>query len=236
MRIDEIRPGLWRWTTFHTEWRQDVGSVAYEGDDALVLIDPLLEADDALDDLLGRVGKQPVVLVTVFWHTRSADLVARRHGARVLAPAGGKAAVRRRAPTMEAFRPGDPLPGGVEAFPTARASEVVYWALRAPRPRAGRRPARRGRRRRPDVPAELAPREQDPRPTWRRRCARCSTCGSRASSSRTGSPCFAAGTPRSGARSANAPASPGTLDLGGPPKEGARGETMGSPRQAPSAA
>jgi glyoxylase-like metal-dependent hydrolase (beta-lactamase superfamily II) len=127
VRIHEIRPGLWRWTTFHTEWRKDVGSVAYEGDDALVLIDPLLEADDALDDLLGRVGKQPVVLVTVFWHTRSADVVARRHGARVLAPAGGKAAVRRRAPTMEAFSPGDPLPGGVEAFPTARASEVVYW-------------------------------------------------------------------------------------------------------------
>jgi glyoxylase-like metal-dependent hydrolase (beta-lactamase superfamily II) len=125
--VDEIRPGLWRWTTFHTEWRQHVGSVAYEGDDTLVLIDPLLEADDALDDLVGRVGKQPVVLVTVFWHTRSADDLARRHGARVLAPAAGKAAVRRRAPTVEAFRPGHPLPGGVEAFPTARASEVVYW-------------------------------------------------------------------------------------------------------------
>jgi glyoxylase-like metal-dependent hydrolase (beta-lactamase superfamily II) len=130
VRIREIRPGLWRWTTFHTEWRQDVGSVAYEGDDALVLIDPLLEADDALDDLVERAGKQPVVLVTVFWHTRSADVLARRHGARVLAAAGGRAAVRRRAPTMDAFAPGDPLPGGVEAFPTARASEVVYWVPR----------------------------------------------------------------------------------------------------------
>ena len=28
---------------------------------------------------------------------------------------------------MEPFRPGDPLPGGVVAFPTARANEVVYW-------------------------------------------------------------------------------------------------------------
>jgi glyoxylase-like metal-dependent hydrolase (beta-lactamase superfamily II) len=127
VRIYEIRPGLWRWTTFHPEWRQDVGSVAYVGDDALVLIDPLLESDDALDDLVGQVGKPVIVLVTVFWHTRSADVVARRHDASVLGPAGGKAAVRRRAPTMEAFRPGDPLPGGVEAFATARASEVVYW-------------------------------------------------------------------------------------------------------------
>ena len=35
--------------------------------------------------------------------------------------------MRRRAPTTEAFRPGDPLPGGVEALPTARSSETVYW-------------------------------------------------------------------------------------------------------------
>jgi glyoxylase-like metal-dependent hydrolase (beta-lactamase superfamily II) len=127
MELRELRPGLWRWVTFHPEWKQDVGSVAYEGSDDLVLIDSLLESDDALDELVERVAKPLVALVTVFWHTRSADLVARRHRARVLAPAGGKAAVRRRAPTMEAFRPGDPLPAGVQALPTARASEVVYW-------------------------------------------------------------------------------------------------------------
>ena len=92
-----------------------------------MLIDPLLDSDDALAELVARVGKPVTVLVTVYWHTRSADLVARRHGARVLAPSGGKAAVRRRAPTMEPFRLGEPLPAGVEAFATARSSEVVYW-------------------------------------------------------------------------------------------------------------
>ena len=127
MELREIRAGLWRWTAFHTEWREDVGSVAYEADNSLVLIDPLLDRDDALDGLVRRVGKPVVVLVTVFWHTRSADIVARRHGARVLAASGGQAAVRRRAPTLEPFRLGDPLPGGVEAFGTARANEVVYW-------------------------------------------------------------------------------------------------------------
>ena len=127
MRLDELRPGLRRWTTHHPEWRQDVGSVAYEGPDELVLIDPLLVADDALDSLVARVAKPVSVLVTIFWHTRSAAAIAGRHGARVLGPSGGKAAVRRRAPTMEAFRPGDPLPGGVEAVATARSSEVVYW-------------------------------------------------------------------------------------------------------------
>ena len=92
-----------------------------------MLIDPLLTTDDSLDSLVARVGKPVSVLVTIFWHTRSADVVAARHGARVLAPSGGKAAVTRRAPTTEAFRPGDPLPGGVEAIATARSSEVVYW-------------------------------------------------------------------------------------------------------------
>jgi glyoxylase-like metal-dependent hydrolase (beta-lactamase superfamily II) len=127
MRLDEIRPGLWRWTAHHPEWKQDVGSVAVEGADDLVLIDPLLDRPDGLDALVRRVGKPVTVLVTIFWHTRSADVVADRHGARVLAPSGGRAAVKRRAPTTEPFRPGDPLPGGVEAFATARSSEAVYW-------------------------------------------------------------------------------------------------------------
>lgn len=127
MELRELRPGLWRWTTFHPEWKEDVGSVAFDGPDALVLVDPLLADDDALDGLVTRIGKPVAVLVTVFWHARSADVLARRHRARVLAPAAGKAAVRRRAPTTEPFRPGEALPGGVEAIPTARGNEVVYW-------------------------------------------------------------------------------------------------------------
>ena len=127
MELRELRPGLWRWTAFHPEWKADVGSVAYESAEELVLIDPLLERDDALDGLIQEVAKPVAVLVTVFWHTRSADVLARRRRVRVLAPAAGKAAVRRRAPAAEPFRPGDALPGGVEAIPTARANEVVYW-------------------------------------------------------------------------------------------------------------
>jgi hypothetical protein len=127
MELRELRPGLWRWTAFHAEWRQEVGSVAYAADEDLVLIDPLLPSDDALDPFVRWMGKPVSVLVTIFWHTRSAATVAERHGARVLAPSGGKAAVSRRAPTAEAFRPGTPLPGGVAAYATARSSEVVYW-------------------------------------------------------------------------------------------------------------
>lgn len=127
MELRELRPGLWRWTAFHPEWKEDVGSVAYEGPDVLVFVDPLLDTDDALDGLVARVDKPLAVLVTVFWHARSAHVLARRHRARVLAPAAGTAAVRRRAPTTVPFRPGDALPGGIEAIATARANEVVYW-------------------------------------------------------------------------------------------------------------
>ena len=36
----EIAPGLRRWTAWHEEWREDVGSVAVETGDGLVFIDP----------------------------------------------------------------------------------------------------------------------------------------------------------------------------------------------------
>jgi hypothetical protein len=34
---------------------------------------------------------------------------------------------RRAGLTSVAFRPGDPLPGGAEALPSGRATEVVFW-------------------------------------------------------------------------------------------------------------
>jgi glyoxylase-like metal-dependent hydrolase (beta-lactamase superfamily II) len=127
MTLHELRPGLWRWTTYHREWRQDVDSIAYEAADDLVLVDPLVDDDAALDELVRDAGKPVSILVTVYWHTRSAGALARRHSARVLAPSRAQAAVRRRAGTVEPLRPGDALPGGVEALPTARGSEVVFW-------------------------------------------------------------------------------------------------------------
>ncbi len=42
MQVQQITPGLWRWTAWHPEWKEDVGCVYYEGHDAIVLIDPLV--------------------------------------------------------------------------------------------------------------------------------------------------------------------------------------------------
>jgi glyoxylase-like metal-dependent hydrolase (beta-lactamase superfamily II) len=132
--VAEIAPGLWRWTAYHAEWEEDVGSVYCETDDGVVLIDPLVPPEDtdsfwrALDRDVKRAGGKAHVVVTVFWHTRDTAAMVERYSARVWAPKSGRAAIERRAGVVtDAFRPEDALPGGIEAFRTARAAEVVYW-------------------------------------------------------------------------------------------------------------
>ena len=79
----EIAPGLWRWTGFHEEWKEDVGCVYFETEDGVVLIDPLVPPEDAdrfwkaLDRDVRRRDAPVHVLVTVFWHTRSAAAMRR---------------------------------------------------------------------------------------------------------------------------------------------------------------
>jgi glyoxylase-like metal-dependent hydrolase (beta-lactamase superfamily II) len=132
--VTEIAPGLWRWTGYHPDWEEDVGSVYYETNDGAVLIDPLVPPDGgehfwrSLDRDVKRAGGTLHVLVTVFWHTRDAAAMVERYSARVWAPRRGRAAIERRAGTVtDPFGPDDALPGGVQALPTARAAEVVYW-------------------------------------------------------------------------------------------------------------
>jgi glyoxylase-like metal-dependent hydrolase (beta-lactamase superfamily II) len=134
MDVRELAPGLWRWTAFHHEWKDTVGSIYYEAADAVVLIDPLVPVDEAarfweaLDRDLGRAAKPLHVLVTVFWHVRSTREIVERRRARIWAPTRGRAAIERRAGTVtDLFRPGDRLPGGIQAFASGRATEVVFW-------------------------------------------------------------------------------------------------------------
>jgi glyoxylase-like metal-dependent hydrolase (beta-lactamase superfamily II) len=130
--VVEIAPRLWRWTGHHEEWEEEVGSVYHETADGVVLVDPIVPPEDEesfLEHLDREVADRQVhVLVTVFWHTRSAAAMVGRYSARVWAPARGKQAIARRAGVVtDPFRSGDALPGGVQAFATARAAEVVYW-------------------------------------------------------------------------------------------------------------
>jgi glyoxylase-like metal-dependent hydrolase (beta-lactamase superfamily II) len=130
----EIAPGLWRWTGYHEEWKENVGCVYYETSDDVVLVDPLVPPEDtarfwsALDRDVERAGGGVQILVTVFWHTRNTSAMVERYAARVWAPSRGRAAIERRAGVVtDVFRPGDALPGGAHALPTSRATEVVYW-------------------------------------------------------------------------------------------------------------
>jgi glyoxylase-like metal-dependent hydrolase (beta-lactamase superfamily II) len=136
MEVREVASGLWVWSAYHEAWKENVGSVYCETGDGVVLVDPLAPADHAdaprfwraLDRDVARAGGGVHVLLTVFWHVRSTPEVAERYQARTWAPATARAPVTRRGVAVtDPFRPGDPLPGGIEAFGTARTSEVVYW-------------------------------------------------------------------------------------------------------------
>jgi hypothetical protein len=129
MILSEIRPGLHRWTAAHPEWRAGaapgsagdwpelVGCVAWEGPDALTLIDPLVPADrepafwSEIDALVrGRVA----VITTIGFHRRSRDRFVERYGA---------STSRARAA----------LPQGVETIPVRGFGETMVWL---PEPRA----------------------------------------------------------------------------------------------------
>ena len=112
--MQEIAPGLRRWTSWHDHWEEEVGSVAVDTVDGLVLIDPL-------DPPPGLPSAQHV-LITVYWHVRTTAGLK----ARVWAPSRSRRPLENRGiEGVEAA--GADLPGGITAFQTARAAEAVYW-------------------------------------------------------------------------------------------------------------
>jgi len=136
MEVVRVAERLWRWSTYYAEWRHDVGCVYYEAPDAIVLIDPLVPEEQseaarfwkALDRDVKRANVPVHVLVTVFWHTRSSGEVVHRYGARLHVSRRARPTIQRRTNAVtDAFRPGEALPGGVEALESGRAAEVVYW-------------------------------------------------------------------------------------------------------------
>jgi hypothetical protein len=91
--MDEIAPHIFSWTAPHPEYRpraEEVVSYALVHNDALALVDPLLPDDPrrraAVLDGLDRMAEgasQVDVLITIPYHTRSAERLLRRYaGAR----------------------------------------------------------------------------------------------------------------------------------------------------------
>jgi glyoxylase-like metal-dependent hydrolase (beta-lactamase superfamily II) len=120
--LEEIAPGLRRWTAPHPDWEpSDGGSGGWERDvaclrldspDGVVLIDPLIVGGDPdLWAALNPSGQQVTVVVTLHWHVRSAAELAERYGARVWA--SEHVAGRLGDVVTDVFEDGDRLPGGI---------------------------------------------------------------------------------------------------------------------------
>jgi hypothetical protein len=131
MEPTELRPGLFRWTAPHpdyepdpepdspADWPEQVGCVAYQTPEALVLIDPLVPEElwPALDRLVE--GRTVTVLTTIAFHSRSGDEVVKRYDASarltqgvemIRIPRAGEAMVW--IPEHAALVPGDRILGG----------------------------------------------------------------------------------------------------------------------------
>lgn len=146
----EIRPGLWRWTAPHPEWKpekggpggweQMVGCVYYEAPRAVVLIDPLAPPEatreherfwSALDRDVARHGTPVVMFLANHYHERSVREVYERYeptcGAAVWAHEAARGRVS--CPLTHTFHEGDALPGDIKAYgtPSLNEDEVVYY-------------------------------------------------------------------------------------------------------------
>jgi hypothetical protein len=115
-QVESIAPSLRRWTAWHEEWQEAVGSLAVETDEGLVLIDPL--------DPPRGLARPDHLLFTVYWHIRSGGELP---AAAVWASGRAVQPLRNRGVEVTHRVDKGPLPGGIVAFGTARSSEVVYW-------------------------------------------------------------------------------------------------------------
>lgn len=123
--MDELAPGLWRWTRRHPEWHpvgfgDEVCAYALRDESGLVIVDPLVEGDDdselaALEALaVGTVR----ILITIPYHARSAEVVWKRLGGKGRAAIYGHVRCARRLTDTSGFHAvagGDTIAGGIRA-------------------------------------------------------------------------------------------------------------------------
>ena len=178
--MDELATGIHRWTAPHPEWRpktEEVESYALVAGEALLLVDPLVPAEDderrapllAQLELMAAAAARVELLITVPYHTRSAEALYERFAPQRPTRIWGHALVRKR------LRPETPLevvPMGAAgtAAPIAGGAAEAYTIGRPRRsehpvyvPCAARRRLRRRRRRRGGRPPLLVPEQRDRR-------------------------------------------------------------------------
>lgn len=108
----EILPGVFHWTTPHPKIRIEVSS--YWLDEAGVLIDPLVPAEEGFEWFAGRPTSPSAVLLSNRHHYRASGRFAKRFGCSVHCNAAGLHEFTH-GEAVDGFDPGDRLPGGVVA-------------------------------------------------------------------------------------------------------------------------
>jgi hypothetical protein len=134
--MEELRPGLWTWTSPHPEWTEESGgpegwdrevrSYGYDAGDCLVLFDPLVTAEQVAE----LAASRPVaVLLTCHWHGRSGAELARRLGATLHTPreSVGKLGLEEAGVSALPYELGEDLPGDVEPQVGGYSDEATLW-------------------------------------------------------------------------------------------------------------
>ena len=152
MELTETRPGLYRWTAPHpayepdpepgspADWPEQVGCVAYEAPDALVLIDPLVP--DSLWPTLDRLAKAPLAVPSS--GSRASPVIRLKRPVDTMD--AGEQAVSRRVVVLTTIgfhrrsrdavaerygastsRAKKTLPTEVETIPVRRSGETMVW-------------------------------------------------------------------------------------------------------------
>ena len=115
MEVAELAPGLWSWTA------TQVRCFYVEADDATIVVDPLVPADEAdrfwhaLDRDVERRARPVAVVLTHAAHVRSAGVVAKRYAADIWGHEYARPKIG--GATFHALSPGDAAPGGARVLP-----------------------------------------------------------------------------------------------------------------------
>ena len=121
VEVRDVAPGLWLWKQPHPAWREgvdwepEVSSFAVESAGVALLLDPLAPPPQAREvwARLDELGPRVVVILKPD-HVRDVDLFVRWYGARAYGPSlFWRDDVPRT--ELEPVRPGDELPGGLQA-------------------------------------------------------------------------------------------------------------------------
>ena len=112
--MEQIAPEIYRWTAPHPEWRssvEEVVSYALVDGGALAFVDPLLPSEDDarraplladIDEMIGE-ARRLELLVTIPYHTRSAETLYERYSRTVPTLIWGHAGVKKRLTRLAPF-------------------------------------------------------------------------------------------------------------------------------------